>query len=66
MKVETIIKEDGKTRYISVNDKEKIIVPVVKFIKYRDNVSAASPYSIVTENFSISVFSSAFCVKSWS
>jgi integrase len=41
MKVETVIKADGKERYIVVDSKGEIVLPVAKFIKYRDNVGAA-------------------------
>ena len=41
MRVEKVIKADGKERYILVDDKGEIILPVAKFIKYRDNVGAA-------------------------
>lgn len=41
MRVEVIIKGDGKKRYVLVDDKGELVLPVVKFIKYRDNIGSA-------------------------
>lgn len=41
MRVEVVIKGDGKRRYVLVDDRGEIVVPVVKFIKYRDNIGSA-------------------------
>lgn len=41
MRVEVAIRDDGKKRYVIVNDRGEIVTPVLKFIKYRDNVGGA-------------------------
>jgi hypothetical protein len=41
MRVEIVIRANGKERYVLVNDKCEIVLPVAKFIKYRNNVGLA-------------------------
>lgn len=41
MRVEPVVKRDGKERYVLIADDGKIIEPAVKFLKYRDNAGAA-------------------------
>jgi integrase/recombinase XerD len=41
MKVEVAIRNDGKKRYVLVDDKGNIVIPVIRFIKYRDNIGGA-------------------------
>lgn len=36
MKVEIAIKDDGKKRYVLVDNKVEIEIPVVRFSKYRN------------------------------
>lgn len=41
MRVETVVTPNNKTRYILLNDAGDPVEPVLKYLKYKDNTSAA-------------------------
>lgn len=41
MRVEEVINKDGQERYILTNSEGEIVLPVAKFIKYKDNTGSA-------------------------
>lgn len=41
MRVEAVVSKETKRRYLLVDDNGEIVVPVLKFLKYRDNIGNA-------------------------